>query len=215
MDYVPDNLVYAGNVSEFVKVAGEFCNLAEGSGGEDKKTLVANLREIVARLYYLAQTLPAVEPVLEDALQQYVVEEDYDKVKNGLKQKLGPADDYPEVFDPVRQETEGAISASLSENVADIYQSLTDFILNYSNGTNEIMNDAIWYCKQDFEEHWGQKSVNALRAMHNLLNNEEQLLAEADGEEELNPTDPDEEMKNVDTSSWIFSKVQKRYKNDE
>lgn len=214
MEYIPDNVVYAGNVAEFVSVAGEFCNLAEHPAGKERKTMVFTFREIIARLYYLAQVLPPVEPVLIDALQQYVVEDEYDQVMNELKKKLGPADDYPEVFDPVRQETEGAVSASLSENIADIYQSLKDFILNYSNGTNEIMNDAIWDCQQDFEQHWGQKSVNALRAMHNLINNEEQLLTETEHEEE-NPVDPDEEMKNIDTSSWIFSKVQKRYKNDE
>jgi hypothetical protein len=36
-------------------------------------------------------------------------------------------------------------------------------------GTIEIMTDAVWECKKNFSEFWGQKLVNGLRAIHSLL----------------------------------------------
>jgi hypothetical protein len=36
-------------------------------------------------------------------------------------------------------------------------------------GTPEIMNDAIWDCKNNFKEFWGQRLVNIIRVLHNLL----------------------------------------------
>jgi len=62
-----------------------------------------------------------------------------------------------------------ALEASISENIADIYQDLKDFILAYRIGTLDVMNDALWMCRNNFEQYWGQKLVNGLRAIHNLV----------------------------------------------
>ncbi len=37
------------------------------------------------------------------------------------------------------------------------------------------MSDALWECKKNFEEFWGQKLVNVLRAIHTLLYSENLL----------------------------------------
>ena len=31
------------------------------------------------------------------------------------------------------------------------------------------MNDALWECRTNFEQYWGQRLVNGLRAIHNLV----------------------------------------------
>ena len=77
--------------------------------------------------------------------------------------------------DPVRQESENPVSASLAENFADIYQDLKNFIMLYSIGTNDIMNDALWECKMNFEQYWGQQLVNGLRALHMICYGEDEL----------------------------------------
>ena len=60
------------------------------------------------------------------------------------------------------------IAAFISENLADIYQELKDFIENFQIGEAEIMISALIACVEAFAEHWGQKLLNALRALHNL-----------------------------------------------
>ena len=67
------------------------------------------------------------------------------------------------------QYSEEALESSISENIADIYQDLKDFILSYRIGTLEVMNDALGECRNNFEQYWGQRLVNGLRAIHNLV----------------------------------------------
>jgi hypothetical protein len=60
------------------------------------------------------------------------------------------------------------IAAFVSENLADIYQELKDFAANYQLADVDTMNDALVVCLQAFGEHWGQKLLNSLRALHAL-----------------------------------------------
>ena len=75
---------------------------------------------------------------------------------------------YLEVFHPDMALSDTPIAAFISENIADIYQELKDFAANFQTADIDIMNDALVYCLQTFGEHWGQKSLNALRALHAL-----------------------------------------------
>ena len=78
------------------------------------------------------------------------------------EKKIGSANDYLEVFDEKINDSEGPVSVSIAENMADMYQDLKNFIILYQTGTVEVMNDALWECRMNFENYWGQKLVNAL-----------------------------------------------------
>ena len=56
----------------------------------------------------------------------------------------------------------------ISEDLADIYQDLKNFIFIYQLGLNETMNDALVRCKENFALFWGQRLVNTLRALHDV-----------------------------------------------
>ena len=65
----------------------------------------------------------------------------------------------------------------ISEELADIYQDIRDFIFVFQLGLNETMHDALAVCQENFKLYWGQKLVNALRALHDAKyngNNEEE-----------------------------------------
>ena len=72
-----------------------------------------------------------------------------------------------------------------------------------------MMNDAIWECQLNFEEFWGQKLLNALKAMHSVLYSGEDL-----GEEEEDSKD-DNSDDEIDTSNWIISKRQDDLREEE
>ena len=163
-------LVYSRNVIEFATVANEFCSFIEAIEKFQRKDFVTRLQKLFPLLYLKAALLP--EPDLEmsdEALEKFVSEEDYNFILHKLEVKLGQFDAYYEVFDPSINLTEAAVEANISENVADIYQDMKDFILAYRIGTLEVMNDALWECRNNFEHFWGQKLVNGLRAIHNLV----------------------------------------------
>ena len=54
----------------------------------------------------------------------------------------------------------------------DIYQDVKNFLISYSIGNEEVMNDALCDCTYHFEEFWGQQLVNVLRAVHMLVYND-------------------------------------------
>jgi hypothetical protein len=198
--------VYSRNVVEFTAAANEFCKYAEHSDELKGDELLKIMQRILPYLYLKASLLPSLEPYFEDGNEKFVTESDWFRIHNILKDKFGTADDYLEVFDEKMNESEGPVVSSLSENMADIYQDLKDFLLLYQTGTKEVMNDAIWECRLNFENLWGQKLTNSLRAIHRFIYS---------GEEIGKVKTDDEAGEEKDTSEWFISRRQKDLRGDD
>jgi hypothetical protein len=198
--------VYSRNVIEFVAVANEFCKYAERAPELKGDELLKILQRILPLMYLKASLIPALNPYFEDGNEKFVTESDWIKVHDTLREKFGTADDYLEVFDDKMNESEGPVLSSISENMADIYQDIKDFLLLYQTGTNEVMNDAIWECHLNFETFWGQKLLNSMRAIHKFLYSGEEI-----GKVE-NHEDENDEKRN--TSDWFITRRQKDFSGD-
>lgn len=198
--------LYARNVVEFVAVANEFSKYAERASELKGDDLLKILQRILPLLYIKASLLPQLEPFFEGGNEKFVTEQDWGRIHGTLREKFGSADDYLEVFDEKMKDSEGPVTSSISENLTDIYQDIKDFLLLYQTGTQEVMNDAVWECKLNFETIWGQKLLNSMRAIHRFIYSGEEISAiEPDGEKE--------ELR--DTSDWFISKRQKDLFDDE
>jgi hypothetical protein len=168
IDQLPDHIVYSANVIEFVTVAAETCLFLEHVAEFTKTDFVQKSVKVLPLLYLKASMAYIPETVFDDAPERFVTEEDYQFVREQLEQLLGPDDSYLETFHPDMAISDTPIAAFVSENLADIYQELKDFAANYQLGDVDIMNDALAACLQAFGEHWGQKLLNGLRALHAL-----------------------------------------------
>jgi len=71
-----------------------------------------------------------------------------------------------ETFHPDIRLSDSPVAVKISEDLADIYQDLGNFIAVFKNGHKETMNDSLALCIQNFEKYWGQRLLNALRALH-------------------------------------------------
>ena len=162
-------IVYSKNVVEFVTVANEYCALVEQASKSSVLENLRKLQKILPLLYLKATLLPKTEQVLEDELEKYVTELDYNMLHQKWLLQLNEYDDFYEVFDPSIQFGQETVTASVSENLMDIYQDLKNFLISYSIGNEEVMNDALYECLLHFEEFWGQQLVNVLRAIHMLV----------------------------------------------
>ena len=193
--------VYSRNVIEFVAVAHEYCKYAEHSSQLKGDELLRILQRILPLMYIKASLLPQLNPYFDDGNEKFVTESDWIVIHETLKNKFGTADDYLEVFDEKTIDTEGTVVSSISENMADIYQDIKDFLLLYQTGTVEVMNDALWECRMNFENFWGQKLVNAMRAIHKFIYSAE----------EIGKVDEDikEDDENRNTSDWFITRRQK------
>ena len=193
--------VYSRNVIEFVAVANEYCKYAEHASQLKGDELLRILQRILPLMYIKASLLPALEPFFEDGNEKFVTESDWTVIHETLRKKFGTADDYLEVFDEKTNETEGPVTSSISENMADIYQDIKDFLLLYQTGTAEVMSDALWECRMNFENFWGQKLVNAMRAIHKFIYSGEEIEKV---EEQSKEND-----ENRNTSDWFITRRQK------
>jgi len=195
--------VYSRNVIEFVAVANEFCKYAEHASDLKGDELLKILQRILPFMYLKASLLPELNPFFEDGNEKFITESDWTRMQEIFREKFGTANDYPEVFDEKISESEGHVVSSISENMADIYQDIKDFLLLYQTGTPEVMNDAVWECRLNFESFWGQKLVNSMRAIHKFVYSGEEIgLVENDVE--------DDERRN--TSDWFIARRQKEFR---
>jgi hypothetical protein len=193
--------VYSRNVVEFVAIANEFCKYAEHASELKGDELLKILQRILPLLYLKASLLPQLEPFFEDGNEKFVTEADWTIINDILKEKFGTANDYLEVFDEKINDSEEHVVAGISEDMADIYQDMKDFLLLYQTGTEEVMNDAVWECRMNFENFWGQKLVNSMRAIHKFIYSGEEI-----GKVESKDNANDE---NRNTDDWFITRRQK------
>ncbi len=168
IENLPDHLVYSPQVIDFVTVAAETCLLLEHAGEQSYEGFVEKNLQLLSMLYLKSVLLAVPERVFDDPTERFVTEADYNEVKDSVAALMGEKDSFLETFHPDMSLSDTPIAAFVSENLADIYQELKDFAANYKLGEIDVMNDALADCLTAFAEHWGQKVVNTMRALHTL-----------------------------------------------
>jgi hypothetical protein len=177
------DVVYSKNVVEFVTVANEYCVTLENVSHFSALENIQKLQKLLPLLYLKTAVCPKTEQILDDELEKYVTELDYNILHQKWLQLLNENDSFYEVFDPNIQFGEETVTASISENLLDIYQVLKDFLTSYSIGNEEVMNDALYECLFYFEQSWGQQLVNVMRAVHMLIYGDADLDRSVTGED--------------------------------
>ena len=181
--------VYSKDIVEFATVGVEYCSLIEQASEHERKEFCLKLVRILPLLYLKATLLPDNEMEECDDLKHYVTEEQYLYLAKNLSDKLGEQDAYLEVFERDMAYSDTPIAATISENLADIYQDVRDMLEIYRIGNEDLSQAAICRCRNSFIEYWGQNLVNALRPLHSICFNndseEEDFFDNAPDEENL------------------------------
>jgi hypothetical protein len=163
--------VYERDILELVTVAVEFCAYVENAEEKDRKIFISTMQKLLPLLYLKGVLAPKYELTEEcdaDSLSSFVSMENYDIVRNNVAFVMGEYDSFLDVFVEDMKYSDTPILSSVSENIADIYQDLKNFVCAYKDGTEEMRYDAIVMCKSNFENYWGQRLVNVLRALHEI-----------------------------------------------
>ena len=176
-------VIFDRNVVEFVTVAAEFCKFLEQTETIKRSTFVDTSLKILPLLYLKASMLPKCETIGNEALETFVTEETYEILRMNLAGLLAEKDDYLDVFVSDMKYSDQPITRNISEDLADIYQDIRDFIFVFQLGLNETMNDSLAVCRENFALYWGQKLVNTLRALHDVKYNQEEEEEEVGNEE--------------------------------
>ena len=161
-------VIYSDHTIEFAKIVLEFCAWVENIRKSDKETFIEQGTKILPVLYLKTLFVPPIEEDYNSDLETGVMEEMYARVQTGIADLLGEDDLFLETFHPDMLYSDTPVVATVSENLADIYQDLGNFISVFKHGNKETMNDSLITCIENFKEYWGQKLVNVLRALHHL-----------------------------------------------
>ena len=198
---------FSRSAVEFTAAAAELCKYAERAREIKGDEMLKILQRLLPFLYLKASLIPSLEPYFEDGNEKFVTESDWNRIRDDIRKILGSADDYVDESIEKVSDTATPEPSSISEDMADIYQDLKDFLLLYQTGTHEVMNDALWECRLNFENIWGQKLLNCLRAIHKYIYS---------GEEITGLPDPEQDNREQrDTGEWFISKRQKDLRGDD
>ena len=163
-------MIYSKEVIDFVKIAADYCLKLEHSREATPRELVKAMLNSLPYLYIRGTTL--LETTGDNdllSIDPQVTEDDYNFVRNGVYEVLGRYDEYLDVFVEDMKYSDKPILRSVSEDLADIYQDLRNFVAAYHDGIEEMMTAALYEVLDNFREYWGQKCVNVMRALHDIL----------------------------------------------
>ena len=163
-----DKHIYRRDVLDFVTVATEFCRQLEQCEGSERGEFATMLQQLLPMLYLKATMVEEVEEA-DGFIEDIVTEDDYEYVRNQIRIILRDADDYLDVFCDNFRYSDTPILNTVSESLADCYQSLRNMVEAFRRGYDEAMEVAIFECLMDFRNNWGQQLLGAQRAIHELI----------------------------------------------
>jgi len=158
--------IYAPATLEFVAVANTFCELMQGIDQLDKRRFLEVGVKLLPLLYMKAVQLPEAELVGDGYLETFASETQYGILAEKMAALLGEDDAYLDLSPSDVHEADTPVASFISEDLADIWQYLYNFIEIFRVGFDDTMNDALYFCREQFASEWGQTLLNALRAIH-------------------------------------------------
>lgn len=163
-----DKHIYRRDVLDFVTVATEFCRQLEQCEGSERGEFARMLQQLLPMLYLKATMVEEVEEGI-GFVEDIVTEDDYEYVRTQVAMILRDGNDYLDVFCEDFRYSDSPVLCTVSESLADCYQSLRNMVEAFRRGYDDAMEVALYDCLQDFRDRWGQQLLGALRAIHELL----------------------------------------------
>ena len=164
-----NHIVYAPVTLDFVTIGVEFCSFLEKMEVKSRTEWAKTMLRILPLLYVKATLLPSVEVIGDQMAEVFVKEQDYMLIANQVASVLAEEDVYLDVFVEDMKYSDRPVSSFVSEDIADIYQDIRNFVSVYQHGLEETMVFALNDIAENFRAYWGQKLVNVLRPLHALV----------------------------------------------
>jgi len=162
------NPLYSEEVIAFVKECNDYCGWIEELEVADPGDFIRDAMRHLAGVYREVTMVEQPEPLMDGGVEKHVTEQDWSGIFQKALQVLGQHNTYLRIADDDEFDRSDLVEHKISEDIADVYQDLKDFIMQFRQGLEEIMNDALWEVISNFEQYWGEKLLNALGALHRL-----------------------------------------------
>ena len=168
-----ENSKLAPNSLAFIALSNEFCSAIENAMEFEKEDFVAKMLKMLPRIYMTITDIDIEESNEDYYALPYLDESVYDNLRSQLAALMGEDDVFLETFEEDMKYSDAPVSATISEDLADIYQQLYNFVASVRDGDTEAITSIIITCKEDFASYWGQTLCNVLRALHSVFYNKQ------------------------------------------
>lgn len=162
------------NSLAFTALCNEYCAALENCGADTPRSFVQNMLRLLPRIYITASDIPAdsfgdgfVGPALD--------EDSYEAVRRNVAALMGNDDTYLEAFEEDMKYSDTPIGASVSENLADLFQVFYNFLETVREAPEPIVEQALAGVKEEFCNYWGQTLCNVMRPLNNIFYNSTDL----------------------------------------
>ena len=157
------------NELAFIALVNEYCHTVERAYEyESRDQFVGNMLKLLPRIYITISDIEQdsfVDAYIDAALEVDV----YDIVSNRIGQIMAEEDTYLEVFVEDMKYSDTPITATISENLADLYQEFFNLIHSIEDALTETQHEMLCQCKMNFINYWGQTLCNVLRALNAIF----------------------------------------------
>jgi len=200
-------ILYSAEVLEFVRLSKEYCTLLESELNIAQGDLIRYSVYSLPAIYSAMVRIPGIESIFDEGSEKYVSEQDWSGVYQKIASCMEGNNDFLDI--PAENEFDRSelITRKVSEDMADIYQDLRDFLEVYRNAPEDVMNDALWECQNNFLSFWGAKALRVAAALHKIHSGELKTLDSGMGKENEAPR--------VDTRSWFIAKRQEEFREED
>ena len=151
----------SNNALTVLALANEFCHDLEHLEEFEQEDFLAKMLKLLPRLYITVSDLELTDEERDEIdenafINPALTEEQYNIVRENIAHLMAENDIYLEVFLDDMQYSDTPISASISENLADIYQPLYNLVAAVKDAPTESTMALLMLCKDDFVNYWAQ-----------------------------------------------------------
>ncbi|MCM1028238.1 MAG: DUF5063 domain-containing protein [Pseudoflavonifractor sp.] len=170
----------------FIALCNDYCSALEqvvsgiDSALSSRPAFIASMLGLLPRLYISASDCFSDSADFDDdyfddmamdgewAINDFLDEERYESVRRAIEAIMGQDDVYLEVFEEDMKYSDTPISASISEGLADIFQSLYNFVETVRDAPDSTVAAALVGAKEEFCHLWSRTACNLMRALNHL-----------------------------------------------
>lgn len=167
-------------LTPFAALAEQFCGVVEDHASYSAEHFLCAVHPLLAQLYAAGLGLPATDILFDEEPEDSerdvegpdldrdpdpdrMAHEEWRTLFDALTAKLGKPGYYREIHDPYDPPEQPEVMGSLADDLSDIYGDLRTGLRKWQRGES---GGALRAWRFDFESHWGQHAVDALRAIH-------------------------------------------------
>ncbi len=161
----------SNNSLTVIALTNEFCHSIESCTENSRDTFVAQMLKLLPRIYVAMSDVELVSMMSEYYIEPVLDELAYDQARNNVAMVMAEEDVYLEVFVEDMKYSDTPISATVSENLADLYQEFFNLVQSIKDAPDGARQPLIEQCKENFVNYWGQTLCNVLRALNSVYYN--------------------------------------------